>query len=155
MGIDLSHPDELDWMARGRRGEITASRFSESVSDADLEVEAEQRLVECICRRLVEGDVGDAHDCEDVSDELRALVQHVLSEVGEERRKRIEADVWKTLDVDHETDFFDTYEKLVADCVLSVYVTDRITSDAPTTESQDSSVDPLLVNRLNEEASVR
>jgi len=95
MGIDLSHPDELDWMARGRRGEITRSRFTESVADEELEREAERALVERACQRLVERDLVEEPDCDDAheADDVVATVRRVFSETGDVRRRRIEEHV--------------------------------------------------------------
>lgn len=159
MGIDLSHPDELDWMARGRRDEIMDSRFSERVSDEELENESETSLIERMFWRLVERGLVEEPDYDDAHelDSIVTAARHILSEVGDERRKRIEQDVWQALEreEDDEMDFLDEYETRVADRVLNVYFAEQAGSDASTVESLEDETEPILVNQLYDEIFVR
>lgn len=159
MGIDLSRPDELDWMARGRRGEIAESRFSERVSDEELEREAENRLVERMFWRLVERGLVDEPNYDDAHeiDEIVSAARQILSEVGDRHRRKIEEDVWQTVESteDVEADFVDEYETRVADRVLNAYFAEQSGSEASTVESLEDEAESRLVNQLYDEVLAR
>lgn len=126
MGIDLNHPDELDWMARGRRGDIKSSLFTNRTSDQQLEGETKDELLKQMFWRLVERDIYDEPDYEDPHDIDRVVsyAERMLTEVGQTRRETIERRVWSELDADSDPgeDFATRFLARVADRIIDVCV---------------------------------
>lgn len=126
MTIDLTDPAELDWLARGREGEISASRFSEHVSGEELEARVEDALVEAVARRLRERDFEDelALDDERDADASPGTARRVLDAVDDDRRERITREAWSDLRDSEASpqEFADSLSRRVADGLIEAYL---------------------------------
>jgi len=123
MGIDLTTPSELDWLAEGRDGEVP--EFDELVPADERRERAEELLREHVGRAL------QARDSEEhTDDELRTAADGVLSALDASERERVERDVWEDLadsDIDPGS-FVEEYWRTVAERIVD-YWDDRYRGD--------------------------
>lgn len=109
MGLDLTDPRELDWLASGRSGETPS--FEESHPEAERAREARESLLSALETEL------QARESEPrTSDELRTAARGILTALTEDERERIERGVWNRL-TESETDgasFVERYWRTVA-----------------------------------------
>lgn len=115
MGIDLGHPDELDWMARGRDGDIEPSRYSNRTSEAELDADAREALVESVCWRLVDRGVVPEPESKSDLDAAVTAIRDDLAELGDDRLRRLERQVWDELEAEEPSSFVEEFYRRVAD----------------------------------------
>lgn len=92
MGLDLTDPKELDWLARGRNGEVAS--FEESHPQEERQQEAYDELIKHIIIVLQSREVDDRQRSEK---ELKKAAEGILSPMTDEEVFRIGKRVWEKL----------------------------------------------------------
>jgi hypothetical protein len=122
MGREVEHPDDLDWIARGRDRESSQGRFSTSVSESEVAEMARERLVSAIATRLTERESAEQSETR-----VRKAAQQIFDSVGTEERRRIEEATWNDLDsasLDGKT-IMQEYRSRVASRIIERWLAER------------------------------